>query len=113
MADEGVERGRNRCGGAVATRAGPARATLGDDHVRGIRGARAEPIIEQVYAALKSEDLTIEEMLEVVLHFAVYCGWPKASNLEMYVRQAWARVQEERGEDPQPLPMLEQRRARA
>jgi 4-carboxymuconolactone decarboxylase len=66
----------------------------------------APPIIEQVYDALKSEDVTIEEMLEVVLHFAVYCGWPKASNLEMYVRQEWARVQEERGEEPQPLPML-------
>ena len=26
-----------------------------------------------------------------MLHFAVYCGWPKASNLEMYVRQAWTR----------------------
>ena len=66
----------------------------------------AEPITEEVYAALKSGDLTIEEMLEVVLHFAVYCGWPKASNLEMYVRQSWARVQQERGDDPQPLPSL-------
>ncbi len=35
-----------------------------------------------------------------MLHFAVYCGWPKASNLEMYVRQSWVRVQEERGGDP-------------
>ena len=39
------------------------------------------------------------------MHFAVYCGWPKASNLEMYVRQTWARVQEERGEEPTPLPL--------
>jgi 4-carboxymuconolactone decarboxylase len=62
-----------------------------------------EPIIEQVQAALGENEFTIDEMLEVVLHFAVYCGWPKASNLEMYVRQAWARVQEERGEQPQPL----------
>jgi 4-carboxymuconolactone decarboxylase len=66
----------------------------------------AQPIIDHVYAALKSEDLTIEEMLEVVLHFAVYCGWPKGSNLEMYVRQTWARVQQERGLDPKPLPTL-------
>jgi 4-carboxymuconolactone decarboxylase len=65
-----------------------------------------EPIAEHVYAALKSGDLTIEEMLEVVLHFAVYCGWPKASNLEMYVRQAWIRVQEEQGVEPKPLPSL-------
>ena len=48
----------------------------------------------------------MEEMLEVVLHFAVYCGWPKASNLEMYVRQAWVRVQEEEGVEPTPLPSL-------
>ena len=64
-----------------------------------------EPIIEQVHAALESGELTIDEMLEVVLHFAVYCGWPKASNLEMYVRQTWARIQEERGEEPAPLPL--------
>ena len=63
----------------------------------------AEPIIEEVYAALESGEFAIEEMLEVVLHFAVYCGWPKASNLEMYVRQTWARIQEERGEQPTPL----------
>jgi 4-carboxymuconolactone decarboxylase len=65
-----------------------------------------QPIIDHVYAALKSGDVTIEEMLEVVLHFAVYCGWPKASNLEMYVRQSWVRVQEERGDEPAPLPPL-------
>ena len=66
----------------------------GADHRAGLRRVGA------------AATLTIEEMLEVVLHFAVYCGWPKASNLEMYVRQAWASVQEERGEEPQPLPML-------
>ena len=65
----------------------------------------AEPITEQVHAALESGDFTIEELLEVVLHFAVYCGWPKASNLEMYVRQGWAQIQQERGEEPQPLPL--------
>lgn len=64
----------------------------------------SEPITEQVHAALAEHELTIDELLEVVLHFAVYCGWPKASNLEMHVRQAWARVQEERGEEVRPLP---------
>src|SRR5579862_8963724 len=64
-----------------------------------------QPIEEHVYAALNSGDLSIEELLEVVLHFAVYCGWPKASNLEMHVRRQWARVQQERGQDPQPLPV--------
>lgn len=62
-----------------------------------------QPLIEHSYAALKTGDLTMDELLEVVLHFAVYCGWPKASNLEMYVRQSWARVQEEAGE-PATLP---------
>lgn len=65
-----------------------------------------QPIRDHVYAALKTGDLRIEEVLEVVLHFAVYCGWPKASNLEMHIRQQWARIQQERGEDPTPLPVL-------
>ncbi|MDA8045912.1 MAG: carboxymuconolactone decarboxylase family protein [Actinomycetota bacterium] len=65
------------------------------------------PIEDHVYAALKSGDLSIEEMLEVVLHFAVYCGWPKASNLERHVRLQWGRVQEERGEPTQALPQLD------
>jgi 4-carboxymuconolactone decarboxylase len=66
----------------------------------------AQPIVEQVHAALSGDELAIEELLEVTLHFAVYCGWPKASNFEMYVRQQWAQVQQERGQDPVPLPTL-------
>jgi len=66
----------------------------------------AGPLRAHVYAALSSGDLTIEEMLEVVLHFAVYCGWPKASNLEMHVRACWAQVQRDRGGQPRPLPPL-------
>jgi 4-carboxymuconolactone decarboxylase len=65
-----------------------------------------KPLEDHVYAALNSGDLTIEELLEVVLHFAVYCGWPKASNFEMHVLQQWARVQQGRGEEPTPLPVL-------
>jgi 4-carboxymuconolactone decarboxylase len=64
----------------------------------------AQPIYDHAYAALKSGDLSIDEMLEVVLHFAVYCGWPKASNLEMYVRMAWAQVQVDAGGVAEPLP---------
>ena len=41
-----------------------------------------EPIDEHVYAALAGGDIEREAMLEFVLHFAVYCGWPKASHLE-------------------------------
>src|SRR5215472_2493253 len=40
------------------------------------------PIDEHVYAAMKSGDIELEAMLEYVLQFAVYCGWPKASHVE-------------------------------
>jgi 4-carboxymuconolactone decarboxylase len=56
----------------------------------------------QVYAALASGDLTVEQLNELTLHFAVYCGWPRASQLEMTVRAQWQRLHEERGE-PAPL----------
>src|SRR3974377_299284 len=45
------------------------------------------PIDAQVYAALNSGDIELEEMLEFVLHFAVYCGWPKGSHVEMVIAQ--------------------------
>jgi len=64
----------------------------------------ADPLRAHVYAALNSGDVSIGEMLETVLHFAVYCGWPKASNLEGQVRSSWAQVQQERGQEPRPLP---------
>lgn len=64
----------------------------------------AQPLIDHTYSALKTGDLTLDQLLEVVLHFAVYCGWPKASNLEMYVRQSWNRIQEEAGQQPGALP---------
>jgi 4-carboxymuconolactone decarboxylase len=60
----------------------------------------------QVYAALESGDLTIEQMNELTLHFAVYCGWPKASQLETCVRTQWQRVHEERGEPTPAFPEL-------
>ena len=66
-----------------------------------------QPIEDHVYAAFNSGDLELEPMLELVLQFAVYCGWPKASHLEMYVRTQWARVREERGEEVAPWPLLE------
>ena len=54
-----------------------------------------------VYAALASGDLTVEQLNEFTLHFAVYCGWPRASQLEASVRSQWQRLHEERGE---PVP---------
>jgi 4-carboxymuconolactone decarboxylase len=55
------------------------------------------PIRSHVYAALKSGDLTPDEMQELVLHFAVYGGWPKASFLNQVVLESWARVEAEGG----------------
>ena len=60
---------------------------------------------EQVHGALASGDLTVEELNELTLHFAVYCGWPRASQLEMTVRGQWQRVHEERGEETPAFPM--------
>ncbi len=64
------------------------------------------PIEHHAYAALNSGDLTLEELLEFVLQFAVYCGWPKASHVEGVIRRQWARVAEERGEEVAPWPTL-------
>jgi len=63
-----------------------------------------QPIDDHVYAALGSGDLRLEEMLELVLQFAVYCGWPKASHLEGVIRAQWARICSERGAEPGPWP---------
>ena len=56
--------------------------------------------------ALASGDLTLDELLEVVLHFAVYAGWPKASHLEMVLGTQWAALHEARGETPPPWPTV-------
>jgi 4-carboxymuconolactone decarboxylase len=53
------------------------------------------PIEQHVYAALASGDLTREEMQEVVLHFAYYAGWPRASALEAAYYRAVARLDAE------------------
>jgi 4-carboxymuconolactone decarboxylase len=66
-----------------------------------------QPIDDHVYAALNCGDLTLEEMLEFVLQFAVYCGWPKASHVEGVIRRQWARIRQERGEEVTPWPLLD------
>ena len=65
-----------------------------------------EPLEQHVYAALNSGDISIVEMRETVLHFAVYSGWPKASRFNIAVDIQWDRIQKERGEEasrPEPL----------
>ena len=61
---------------------------------------------EHVHDALASGDLTVDQLNELTLHFAVYCGWPRASQLEMTVRGQWQRLHEERGE---PVPAFADR----
>lgn len=65
------------------------------------------PIDDHVYAALNSGDMTVDELLEFVLHFAVYNGWPKASHLEGVVRRQWARIQQDRGLERSPSRPME------
>jgi len=47
------------------------------------------------YAALKSGDLSFEELQEVVLHFATYQGWHRGARFDDTVVAARARVQTE------------------
>jgi 4-carboxymuconolactone decarboxylase len=61
-------------------------------------------IDDHLYAALASGDLHIEELLEFILHFAVYSGWPKASQAETSLRVQHARLQAERGTSFEPWP---------
>jgi 4-carboxymuconolactone decarboxylase len=62
---------------------------------------------DHVYAALNSGDIDLAEMLEFILHFAVYCGWPKASRMEGVVREQWTRIQREQGLEVTEWPNLE------
>ncbi|OCB07991.1 carboxymuconolactone decarboxylase [Mycolicibacterium porcinum] len=65
------------------------------------------PLRDHVYAALNSGDLSIVEMRETVLHFAVYAGWPKASRFNGVVDEQWERIHHERGQEPpEPEPLL-------
>ena len=66
-----------------------------------------EPIDAQVFGALNSGDIELEAMLEFVLQFAVYCGWPKASHVEGVIRQQWNRIQQARGDSATPWPLLD------
>lgn len=61
-------------------------------------------LAEHVYGALASGDLSYDEVHEVVLHYAVYCGWAKAEVFEQIVEQQWAVLHAERGTTPTPRP---------
>jgi 4-carboxymuconolactone decarboxylase len=55
------------------------------------------PIQSHVYSAMRSGDITFDEMRELVLQFAAYSGWPKGSFLQQTVDAQYARVVEETG----------------
>ena len=56
------------------------------------------PIMSHIYSAMKSGDISFEEMKEFALHFAVYYGWPKGSYVNVVIHEQWARVERERAE---------------
>ena len=64
------------------------------------------PLEQHVHAALCTGDISITEMQETVLHFAVYAGWPKASRFNIVVDQQWFALMTERGEEPPPTEEL-------
>jgi 4-carboxymuconolactone decarboxylase len=57
-------------------------------------GASGSMIAMQAHAtsALQSGDITIEELREFVLHFAVYQGFPKATDLRAAVEDASSKL---------------------
>jgi 4-carboxymuconolactone decarboxylase len=68
-----------------------------------VAAADAEaPLRDHVYAALNGGDVSITEMREAVLHFAVYAGWPKASWFNMVVDEQWERIHRDRDQTPPP-----------
>jgi 4-carboxymuconolactone decarboxylase len=50
------------------------------------------PILSHVYAALKSGDVSFEEMDELALHFAAYYGCAKADYLQQVIGEQKQRV---------------------
>lgn len=66
-----------------------------------------ESMERHAYGALATGEFTIDELLEWVLHFAIYCGWPKASAAEGAITAAYDRLRADRGEEVTELPALD------
>lgn len=63
---------------------------------------------DHFYAALATEEFSIDELGEFVLHFAVYCGWPKAESAQSVLDEQWRRLHAATGRGvpaPQPHPV--------
>jgi 4-carboxymuconolactone decarboxylase len=63
----------------------------------GMAGA-ALPMETHTYAALKSGEVTKEEIDEFLLFFATQVGWPRGSAMLLHIMAANAKVAEENGE---------------
>ena len=56
------------------------------------------PMETHCYAALKSNEVTKEEIDEFLLFFGTQAGWPKGSSMLTYIMAAFAKIAEEDGE---------------
>jgi 4-carboxymuconolactone decarboxylase len=52
----------------------------------------AMPIQSHVGSALRSGDISRQEMDEIVLQFSAYCGFAKGEVLDRAVSEAWAEI---------------------
>ena len=70
-----------------------------------VAGAEVEAQLgDHVRAALRSGDISITEMREAVLQFAVYAVWPKASRFGGVVEEQWRDIGDDATPAPEPLP---------
>jgi 4-carboxymuconolactone decarboxylase len=53
------------------------------------------PIQSHVYSAMKSGDISFDEMREMVLQFAAHSGWPKGSFMQATVDAMHQRILDE------------------
>jgi 4-carboxymuconolactone decarboxylase len=56
---------------------------------------------------LRHGEITLAELLEFVLQYAVFAGWPKGSDVELAIRRQWERGRSGRGNDVTPWPALD------
>ncbi|OAA18715.1 4-carboxymuconolactone decarboxylase [Frankia sp. EI5c] len=49
-----------------------------------------DALAERVREALGQDGIGLDDLFEFVLHYAVYTGWPRGSELEAVVRREWA-----------------------
>jgi 4-carboxymuconolactone decarboxylase len=60
------------------------------------------PIHSHIGSALRSGDISFDEMSEIVLQFSAYYGFAKGEVLHQVVAEEWARTVSERSSDPPP-----------